>query len=43
MNIFTKLGKTLEPVFKSLCEWSTQYLYKLKKNGNKQLKGHVSK
>lgn len=26
---FTEIGKTLEPVFKSLCDWGTQYLYKV--------------
>ncbi|NMS91612.1 helix-turn-helix transcriptional regulator [Clostridioides difficile] len=31
----TELGKTLEPVLTSLCEWGTQYLHTLKEDSNK--------
>lgn len=27
---FTELGETIEPVLKSLCDWGTQYLHKLR-------------
>ncbi|WFR55411.1 helix-turn-helix domain-containing protein [Anaerocolumna sp. AGMB13025] len=31
---FTEIGQTLEPVFKTLCEWGSQYLHKISMEEN---------